>query len=102
MTKNSSTTLWNTCQLWYSIFCRYNRIAELQRLEKWAATKKFTKVEKWYHNLYVDETLRLHRYTLNSPQLTRYAGYLYLVSSILVSVPRYIPSGSAKRYSRKA
>lgn len=90
-----------TLQILYSILCAYNRRAELLRLIGWAKRKRLAVPLRLYQNRLLDEEIRLNRYTVRYPSLTRWARRIHLLNTILFPALRYYPYGSAAGYRYK-
>jgi hypothetical protein len=93
--------LMTALQILYSILCAYNRRAELLRLIGWAKRKRLAGPIRLYQHRLLDEEIRLNRYTLRYPSLTRWARFIHRLNIVLFPAPRYYSRGVAASYRYK-
>ncbi|MBN8592775.1 MAG: hypothetical protein J0M33_13510 [Anaerolineae bacterium] len=82
----------------FSILNVYNRQRELLRLQAWARRKHLICPERLYRYRLDDEVVRLSRYTVQYPTLTRLAGIVHCLNTRCFPPPRYPRRGSASGY----
>ena len=85
----------------FSILNVYNRQRELLRLQAWARRKQLAHPERLYRYRLDDEVVRLSRYTVQYPTLTRLAGLVHSLNNLFFPPPRYPRRGSAAGYRRR-
>ena len=87
-------------RLFFSILNVYNRQRELRRLKGWASRKYLSRPYRLYTSRLNDEAVRLSRYTIQHPTLTRLAGIVHRLNTLCFPPPRYPRRGSAAGYRR--
>jgi hypothetical protein len=86
--------------IFFSILNVYNRQRELLRLKSWARRKYLSGPYRLYISRLDDEAVRLSRYTMQYPTLTRLAGIVHTLNIVCFPPPRYLRRGIAAGYRR--
>ncbi len=91
----------HTWREFWVILRLHNRRAELQRLVRWATRKRLPGPRTCYERHLDDVELRLFRYRVHFPTVTRWARWTHRIKCVLFPPPRYPARGSAAGYSMK-
>jgi hypothetical protein len=84
---------------WKMLYC-LNRRAELLRLIQWAERKQLAGPLRCYQARLADVEIRLQRYAIHNPHLTRWTRRFHRLCRVLMPPPRYYRRGSAAGYRR--
>ncbi len=89
--KRTWTTFW-------SIYRRYERIEELQRLVAWAKRKRLSKVRDHYIRLWLDEERVQFRYQVKHPAMHRSVRILSTIGEMIFPSHQVYRRGAARKY----
>ncbi|NWG32722.1 MAG: hypothetical protein HXY29_14705 [Rhodocyclaceae bacterium] len=82
----------------YTLFCSFNRQAELTRLIAWAERKRLPGPRRCYQRRLDDEQCRHARDMLRYPHMTAWAHRAHIVCKLIYRAPRYPRRGQAAAY----